>query len=75
MDKIFFGQKLSDTPKGILQDIFYLAAVLPSIHMGVFSDDGSHALSRDVTAVAVHSITILVTSLHFYKKSLLTHHL
>lgn len=31
VDKIFSGQELTDNPEGILQDIFYLAAVLTFI--------------------------------------------
>lgn len=55
VDKIVSGQQLSDNPEGILQDIFYLAAVLPSINKGLVSGHGSHTLSGDGTAVAVHS--------------------
>ena len=54
MDKIFSVQELTDNPEGILQDIFYLAAVLPSINMGFISGHGS-TLSEDGTAVAVHA--------------------
>lgn len=55
MDKIFSSQELSDNPEDILQDIFYLAAALPSINMGLVSGHSSHTLSGDGTAVAVHA--------------------
>lgn len=52
VDKIFSGQELTDNSEGILQDIFYLAAVLPSINMWLVSDHGSNTFSGDGTAVA-----------------------
>ena len=55
VDKIFTGQELTDNPEGILQDIFYLAVVLPSIHMGLVPGPGSNTFSGDGTAVAVHA--------------------
>ena len=36
VDKIIFDQQLIENPEGILQDIFYLATVLPSIHKGLY---------------------------------------
>lgn len=55
VDKILSGKELSENPEGILQDIFYFAAVLPSIHMDLVSGHGSLTLSGDGTAVAAHS--------------------
>lgn len=55
VERIFHGQPLSeDDSQGILQDVFYLAAVLPSIKNGIIPQTGL-TLSGDGTAVAVHS--------------------
>lgn len=49
MDKIGSSQKLTDNPDGSLQEISYLAAVLPSIHLGFHSGHDSRALSGNDT--------------------------
>ena len=52
--EIISGKQLSDNPEGFLQDIFYYAAVLPSINANLIENDGM-TLSGDGTAVAVHA--------------------
>lgn len=51
---IMAGKPLSDNPEGALQDIFYLAAVLPSIKASLIENQDM-TLSGDGTAVAVHA--------------------
>lgn len=52
--KILSGQSISNNPEGLLQDIFYYAAVLPSLNSGLISNHDL-TLSGDGTAVAVHA--------------------
>ena len=52
--KILNGEPLSNNPERILQEIFYFAAVLPSIQSGLI-DTKNLTLSADGTAVAVHA--------------------
>lgn len=54
VERILDGQPLSDDYQGILQDIFYLAAILPSIKNGIIPQK-ELTLSGDGTAVAVHA--------------------
>lgn len=54
VDKICSGQALTDNPEGRLQDIFFLAAVLPSLTAGLIPEK-SLTISGDGTAVAVHA--------------------
>lgn len=54
VERILDGQPLSQDCQGILQDIFYLAAVLPSIKNGIIPQKNL-TLSGDGTAVAVHA--------------------
>lgn len=54
VERIFDGQPISEDHPGIMQDIFYLAAVLPSIKNGIIPQKGL-TISGDGTAVAVHA--------------------
>lgn len=51
---ILNGKPLSNDYQGILQDIFYLAAVLPSFKNGLIPKE-SLTVSGDGTSVAVHA--------------------
>lgn len=53
-DKILAGEELSDGSASILQDVFFLAALLPSRQCGMIPDHDL-TLSGDGTAVAVHA--------------------
>ena len=53
VNQIFAGKPLSDGSQNILQDIFYLAAVLPSLQMGLLPKSPL-TVSGDGTAVEVH---------------------
>lgn len=54
VERIFHGEPLSDGKQDILQTVFCLAAVLPSINNGLIPSKGL-TLSGDGTAVKVHS--------------------
>lgn len=54
VDRIFDGMQLSDGSQDVLQDIFFLAAVLPSLQKGLLSKD-QLTLSGDGTAVEAHA--------------------
>lgn len=54
VERIFHGESLSDGKQDILQTVFCLAAVLPSINNGLIPSKGL-TLSGDGTAVKVHS--------------------
>lgn len=54
VDRILKGEDVSCTAQGILQDVFCLAAVLPSINNGVIPGN-CLTVSGDGTAVAVHA--------------------
>ena len=54
VDRIFHGESLSDGKQDILQTVFCLAAVLPSINNGLIPPKGL-TISGDGTAVKVHS--------------------
>ena len=52
--KIMNGEPVSNNPEALLQDIFYLAAVRPSLNSGLIPTD-NFTLSGDGTAVVSHS--------------------
>lgn len=54
VDKILYGQAVTDNPEGWLQDLFFLTAVLPSIKACLIPRKGL-TISGGGTAVAVHA--------------------
>ena len=54
VEQILDGRRISDNPEGILQDVFFLAAVLPSAMLGLIPNHGL-TISGDGTAVPSHT--------------------
>ena len=53
-DQLLAGEKIADGSQSILQDLFFLAAVLPSLKSGLI-DPSDLTISGDGTAVPVHA--------------------
>ena len=54
VERLLAGERISDNPESILQDVFFLAAVLPSARLGLIPSKDL-AVSGDGTAVPSHT--------------------